>query len=288
MTRGKYKMSGLLLAAGTLAAAAAMLPPVSAQAEDTGSSGASGASATYSDLLASGDPIPLDSASTPEAKKFDSVAAGFGMSAADRQQMLESGSWVSYPVYATVSVDDGVSDDDDDATSAISGVQSVVTMTPQVSGSFDTASSSDGTAVEDAAPDGSGYICTGASKPTYTVYAMNVAKRKIYRYSLHEGYCREAFQQIVTSFDSAPTVRHHVYKWAAVAGWSWGGQDLSGSKGPEYYKTLGKSHGGVKTWREGQFNYSPVRVPIGQVQYFPWIHQYGRGNGTVKDTWDID
>lgn len=276
-------MSGLLLAAGSLAAAAVMLPQASAQAEDTGTSAAS---ATYSSLLASGDPIPLDSASTPEAEKFEAVATSFGMSAEDQQQMLESGSWVNYPVYVSVSNDDSVSDDDDDATSPIAGTQSVVTLTPHATGAFDTASSSD--SAGDATPDGSGYICTRGSNPTYTIYASNVAKRKIYRYSLHEGYCREGFQQTVHSFDSAPTVNHHVYTWAAVAGWSWGGQDLSGSKGPEYYTVNGKSHGGVRTWREGQFNYSPIRVPVGQVQYFPWIHQYGKGNGSVSDTWDIN
>lgn len=285
MTRGNHRLSGTLLAAGSLVAAAVLLPQASAQAEDTSTSATS---ATYSELLASGDPIPLDSASTPEAKKFESVAAGFGMSAAQRQQMLKSGSWVSYPVYVTVSDDDSVSADDDDATSPISGARSVETLTPHAGGSFDTATGSDGTAAEDYAPDSGGYICTGANHPTYTVYALNVAKRKIYRYSLHEGYCREAFQQTVHSFDSAPTVKHHVYRWAELAGWSWGGQDLSGSKGPEYYTVNGKSHGGVKTWREGQFNYSPVRVPVGQVQFFPWIHQYGRGNGTVKNTWHID
>lgn len=278
-------MSSLLLAAGALATAAVMLPQASAQAQDTG---ASATPAAYSELLSSGAPIPLASASTPEAQKFEDVATGFGMSDADQQQMLESGSWTSYPVYAAISVDDGVSDDDDDATSPIANIQSVVTLTPQASGSFDSAEANSGAPVTDASPDGSGYICTHGDNPTYTIYGWNVARRKIYRYSLHEGFCREGFQQTIHSFDSAPTVHHHVYTWAAVAGWSWGGQDLSGSKGPEYYTTLGKSHGGVRTWREGQFNYSPVRVPVGQVQYFPWIHQYGRGNGTVKDTWDID
>jgi hypothetical protein len=276
-------MSSLLLAAGTLATAAVMLPQASAQADDTG---ASSVPAAYSELLSSGAPIPLASASTPEAQKFEDVATSFGMSDADQQQMLASGSWTSYPVYAAVSVNDGVSDDDDDATSPIANTQSVVTLTPQASGSYDSANS--GAPVTDSSPDSGGYICTHGDNPTYTIYAFNVARRKIYRYSLHEGFCREGFQQTIHSFDSAPTIHHHVYGWAAPAGWSWGGQDLSGSKGPEYYTTLGKSHGGVRTWREGQFNYSPIRVPVGQVQYFPWIHQYGRGNGTVANSWDID
>lgn len=278
-------MSGLLLAAGTLASAAVLLPQASAQADDTG---ASSAPAAYSELLSSGAPIPLASASTPEAQKFEDVATSFGMSDADQQQMLESGSWTSYPVYAAVSVDDGVSDDDDDATSPIANTQTEVTLTPQVSGSYDSASANSGAPVTDSSPDSGGYICTHGDNPTYTIYAFNVARRKIYRYSLHEGFCREGFQQTIHSFDSAPTVRHHVYGWASVAGWSWGGQDLSGTRGPEYYTTLGKSHGGVRTWREGQFNYSPIRVPVGQVQYFPWIHQYGRGNGTVANSWHID
>jgi hypothetical protein len=186
--------------------------------------------------------------------------------------MLTEGTWVGYPV-ATIHTQ---ADDPDADGSAVAASASV---SPQVAADDDGAYS--GTAIFDSTYYAASSIwCYNGNGPTITVYAKNVVGKKIWSYSVGEAYCWNKSTKTITGYDNSPYVNHKIPSWAQALGWSWAGQDLSGAKGPEYYTWGSKTHGGLRTWRKGEFKYSPIKLPIGSVSVFPYVHLYEHGDGS--------
>lgn len=218
-----------------------------------------------------------------ETIEFMNAAKADGETEADIDAQLQDGSWVAYPVEKSLVV---VTSDTDaevdpetqpevsaaDQAAAAPGAAEVMqaeTVTPN-DGSMNT-------------PDTAGppAQCTSHSA---TVKLKNVTRHTLWYYTLAEHYCYRG--GAITSYEAEPTVTHKVYDWAEALGWSWEGADLTGSKGPSLYSWGGSSHGGLKTWRRGHFDFSPYHIGRTQ-QKFPQIHLYEHADGKYTYTWDM-
>ncbi|MDW8809787.1 hypothetical protein P1P68_34580 [Streptomyces scabiei] len=217
-----------------------------------------------------------------ETARFKAAAASNGLSGAEADALLASGEWVGVSTETTLVT--GEQNEDPETLPALSEAEAASqapdraeviqaeTVTPD-----DAAATND-----DGSPDplAASVRCYTGNGPTVTVQAKNVAGKVLWYYQVGEKYCFNG--RSITSRDPQPYVNHKIYAWAQVLGWSWEGQDLTGKKGPSYYRWRGNSKGGLKTWRKGEMKYSPIKVPIGGLQKFPWVHLYERANGTYK------
>jgi hypothetical protein len=125
-------------------------------------------------------------------------------------------------------------------------------------------------------------FCYSGNGPTITVKAKNATGATLWYYQVGEKYCYNKTTKGIYSYEREPYVNHKIYSWAQALGWSWEGQDLTGTKGPSRYKWGGNASGGLQTWRKGTFKYDPTHVEIGSFQKFPWVHLYEHGNGSYK------
>ncbi|MER6461192.1 hypothetical protein ABT278_12040 [Streptomyces sp. NPDC001228] len=236
--------------------------------------------------LAAHNAAPVSLTDAPvwaETIKFMNAAKADGETEANIDALLTDGSWVVYPVDKSLVV---VTSDSDaevdpetqpevsaaDQAAAAPGAAEVTqaeTVTPD-DGSMDTPDPADGP--------------TRCTSHNATIKMQNVSHNTLWYYTLAEHYCYRG--GAITSYEAEPTVTHKVYGWAELLGWSWEGADLSGTKGPSRYSWHGSSHGGLKTWRRGQFKYSPYRIGHTQ-QKFPQIHLYEHADGNYFYTWDI-
>ncbi|MEE1761837.1 hypothetical protein [Streptomyces sp. SP18BB07] len=241
--------------------------------------------AAYQASLDAGKATPVTAAEVAkfaETALFKARAAQLGLSQPKIDELLSSGEWVGVPLETTLvtagqDVDPETQPEQSETEAATQApAQNEVTDAETVTPDDAVATNDDGSPE----PLASKVRCYTGNGPTVTVKAKNVAGKVLWYYQVGERYCYNG--KSITSRDSQPYVNHKIYTWAQVLGWSWEGQDLSGKKGPSYYKWRGNSKGGLKTWRKGEMKYSPVKVPIGGLQKFPWVHLYERADGSYK------
>ncbi|MEU1272598.1 hypothetical protein [Streptomyces sp. NPDC005799] len=237
-------------------------------------------------LLSAHQAAPVSLTDAPawgETIKFMNAAKANGETEANIDALLTNGSWVAYPVEKSLVV---VTSDTDakvdpetqpevsaaDQAAAAPGAAEVMqaeTVTPD-DGSMNTP--------DTAGPPGQ---CTSHNA---TVKLQNVTHDTLWYYTVSEHYCYRG--GAITSHEAEPTITHKVYDWAELLGWSWAGPDLTGTKGPSLYSWHGSSRGGLKTWRKGQFSYSPYHISVTQHKY-PQVHLYEHADGNYFYTWDI-
>ena len=246
-------------------------------------------------------PEPLASASTTYSQQFVAAAQADGVSSANITQMLNSGDWVYYPTSTSTSSTsaqsvptstpepgDGVTSgpapdptsptDPQPGTLATSSKYCAPNVNgPQLVSGANSASTTAGILI---CPTGTVAKSTPCAYDVYQVWKKNVFGNIEYKFTLGEHYCYDPSRKVVTSYDGTPYIDHWIASWASIAGFSWVGLDSTGTYGPQYYTYYGVSHGGVKTWRKGEIKYCPVHTPF-CVQFFPWIHMYQHGDGTI-------
>lgn len=267
----------------------ACLTTGTASADDPGEAARKAAEAArraaYQASLNAGKATPVtvaEVAKFAETARFKVKAARQGLSESKIDELLASGEWVGVPLETTLVMAgqdrDPETEPEQSETEAAAQAptQNEVTDAETVTPDAAAATNDDGTPE----PMASKVRCYTGNGPTVTVKAKNVAGKVLWYYQVGEQYCFNA--KSITSRDSQPYVNHKIYSWAQVLGWSWEGQDLTGKKGPSYYKWRGNSKGGLKTWRKGEMKYSPIKVPIGGIQKFPWVHLYERADGSFK------
>ncbi|BBC36373.1 hypothetical protein SGFS_076670 [Streptomyces graminofaciens] len=209
------------------------------------------------------EPTPLtreEAAQHKESSIFLAAAKNDQLSEHDTDELLSSGYWIGYPVGSTT--EETTVDAEAETMTTTTTVENFASAGPAKSTSTTTA-----------------LAATGCKSRGTTYWLWAADKRKFAYFQVNERFCFNGKR--VTSYGT-PNVNHKVYDWAAVLGWSWEGLDRSGSKGPEYYKWKGDSHGGLRTWRRGDFQYSQLHIDLGAIHRYPWIHIYERGDGTMK------
>jgi hypothetical protein len=235
-----------------------------------------GSTAAYQAALAAHTPIPLASAVTTEAKTFQAAAQADNMSDSQMSSLLKSGDWVSYPVESVI-VEGGDAEGGTELSASTASLSK-----PTWRDLVDSALATPENEAEKEPLVAAQRYCYTGNGPTITVKAKNVTGATLWYYQVGEKYCYNKSTKGIYSFDREPYVNHKIYNWAQALGWSWEGQDLTGTKGPSRYKWGGNASGGLQTWRKGTFKYDPTHVEIGSFQKFPWVHLYEHGDGSYK------
>ncbi|WP_129309187.1 hypothetical protein [Streptomyces sp. L2] len=227
----------------------------------------------YERQLRAGQPTPVtpqEARTYDETKTFLAAARNNGESAKKINDLLTSGYWAGYPVSETVTK------------MAVTPSATSVTQTT-------TTTIVDSAYSKPAAPETRTAVIPAAASKTYcwnpgATYSLRAADGRRYAYFQEsEHFCTRGSS--IVSHDGSPTMHHKVYDWAGLLGWSWEGLDRSGSKGPEFYTYHKNKHGGLQTWRRGDFKYDPTHLDIGSLHRYPWIHIYGHGDGSDIVTW---
>ncbi|MFG2948830.1 hypothetical protein [Streptomyces adustus] len=255
-----------------------------ASADDATDSPAAANLAAFQAHVAANEAAPVsvaEAASHTETKAFMAAAKSNGESTAHINSLLTSGKWVAYPV--TLTFADTSDNADPEKAHELTAAQALAAA-PDA----DEAAEAAKEAPSDVAAETADAVAASRVKcwtPSGTVTLKNAFGSKIWWYRVGEHNCYDWTN--VVSYDREPNIDHKVYEWAQSMGWSWEGPDLTGTKGPSYYKFHGRSHGAVQVWRKGSFKYDPIGVFLGPKMRYPWLHLYIHDDGFMKYTYGM-